>query len=86
MTYALTHAIDVLDALATGERPSQPAVVRGAIALALHCTAGTETSKALEMLRALEHLALDTQSTFDDHQKEVAGRLASQLRRTVGVH
>ncbi len=86
MTYPLEIAVDTLDELARGATPPREELVRAAIALALYAKASKEQPSVLEMLQALENVALEKLAAFSEEQRQQAAELASTLRRRVGVH
>ena len=81
--YTLMTAVDVLDAVAAGEEQPMPALLRGALVLALSSTAADEA--ALDVVRDLERL-ISGATELDGVGRFRAGAMASALRRNIGVH
>ena len=86
MRYSLLLTVDLLDKLARGEVPSQPELVRGTIALALHSQAGGDEMDLSTTIQDLEMLALGQIAGLDEQARHRASTLAAILRRAVGVH
>jgi len=86
MRYSLLLTVDLLDKLARGEVPSQPELVRGTIALALHSQAGGDEMDLLTTIQDLEMLALGQIAGLDEQARRRAATLAAILRPAVGVH
>jgi hypothetical protein len=85
--YPLHLAVDLLDQLVDSSArgaPDRTAIMRGAIALALH--ASDLSDDLVATLRNLESLALDQVEALDDRALARAAQVASHLRRRIGVH
>lgn len=87
LAYPLHLAIDLLDQLVDASAsgaPPRETIIRGAIALALH--ANEPGDDLVATLRDLEGLVLGDGEALDAQAANRAARLASTLRRQVGVH
>jgi len=81
--FNLMTAVDVLDALATGQTPPMPKILRAALVLALSVTVSDE--EPFGVVRDLEQLLLGA-AELDAAGRYRVGSVASALRRHIGVH
>jgi hypothetical protein len=84
MTYTLQEAVDVLDAIAAGDAPAAPSLIHGAVALAV--CGPHDHPDFIETISDLEQLGMGVVDELSAEAVERAGRMASSLRRRIGVH
>jgi hypothetical protein len=83
-TYTLQEAVDLLDAIATGEVPGADVIIHGAVALAV--CGPRDHPDFVDVIGELEQLGLGRVEELPPEALERAARLATSLRRAIGVH